>query len=379
MNYSLIMVANLLVLSISVALLVLTCVIYQKSRKKRTNIKYLVACLSLIAFSNTLVGIDLKNLVIVMILTILLPLGFIMLFFHYEGISRPRPRLSVFIYLLTLFIVSASFKAMILIYMGLNNQSFDVTYQELGVTSDSFVNLLLNVARLSQSILSCLVFLIAVFVMKKAQKIMKMRATIIELIGLVFLVVYGALYVIRDLFFYANYDLLTSIALIFSLIGLLLIVYNFLVHPDYLYLLPFPIFKFMIFNENGISCYVRSIEKTKDGIDTRGDMDQLMAGAFTAISNMFKEVLGAGTNIRYIDADKFIIFVTPLPQKRGVLVVISPAETALFKDSIKRFTRTLSPSLLEKINGVVEINELRPEIDALIRTSFPYVHFSQGE
>ncbi|MBN1803170.1 MAG: hypothetical protein JW891_16790 [Candidatus Lokiarchaeota archaeon] len=373
------MVANLLVLSISVALLVLTCVIYQKSRKKRTNIKYLVACLSLIAFSNTLVGIDLKNLVIVMILTILLPLGFIMLFFHYEGISRPRPRLSVFIYLLTLFIVSASFKAMILIYMGLNNQSFDVTYQELGVTSDSFVNLLLNVARLSQSILSCLVFLIAVFVMKKAQKIMKMRATIIELIGLVFLVVYGALYVIRDLFFYANYDLLTSIALIFSLIGLLLIVYNFLVHPDYLYLLPFPIFKFMIFNENGISCYVRSIEKTKDGIDTRGDMDQLMAGAFTAISNMFKEVLGAGTNIRYIDADKFIIFVTPLPQKRGVLVVISPAETALFKDSIKRFTRTLSPSLLEKINGVVEINELRPEIDALIRTSFPYVHFSQGE
>ncbi len=94
---------------------------------------------------------------------------------------------------------------------------------------------------------------------------------------------------------------------------------------------------------------------------------------------MFKEVLGAGSNIRYIDADKFIILVTQLPGKKGVLVVISKGQTALFKDSIIRFTRTLTPQFIDEINSLIDLNEIRPKIDALIRASFPYLHLSQLE
>lgn len=130
----------------------------------------------------------------------------------------------------------------------------------------------------------------------------------------------------------------------------------------------------MIFNEGGTLCYVRKVQELSRN-DPQKNLEHLLTGALTAVSNMFKEVPGAGANIRYIDADKFFILVPPLPDKKGVFVVISQGETGLFKNSIIRFTHTWTPQLLDDINGCVELNELRPKVDALIKTSFPYVNF----
>ncbi|MBD3195771.1 MAG: hypothetical protein GF317_11985 [Candidatus Lokiarchaeota archaeon] len=332
-----------------------------------------MATLVSIAIANTAVGFNINNLFIMMIMTSFLPLGILFLFFHYEEISHPRPRLSLLIILLGLYIFLVSSKLVIPIYMSLNGLSLSTYYTELRLFGDMFIFTFFRISNFLTSIMIFSVFLLAIITVIKELKVIKTRAIFVESVGLMFLIMYGLFYLIRDLFFYETaYELLTSVALIFSLIGLLLIISNFILHPDYLYLIPFPIYSFMIFNEGGTSCYFRKV-KTLDELQTKKNMEHLMAGALSAVSTMFKEVLGAGANIRYIDADNFIILVTTLPERKGIFVVISRGETALFKKSVTRFTLTLPSKLLNEMNGVHDLNELYPKIDKLIKSSFPYV------
>lgn len=369
------MISSILILSISGTLVILTAIIFQKSRKYKTNIKFLMGSLLTIAIANTAVGLNLDNLIFMMILTSFLTLGILLLFFHYEYLSHPRPRLYLLIYLLGLFIVLISFKFILPLYMWLKGISFNLYYSDLRLHDDIFIYTIYRFSNFLQSLIILTVFVLAFLNVINELKNIRLKAIFVESIGLLFLIIYGTLYLIRDLFLYDDYyEILTSTALVFSLIGLLLIISNFIIHPDYLYLLPFPIFNFMVFNQGGSLCYVRKVEKLDSGESER-DLDHLMAGAFTAVSRMFKEVLGAGANIRYIDADKFIILVTSLPDKKGVLVVISRGDTALFKNSLIRFTRTWTPQLLDEINEIVDLNEIRPKIDVLIKLSFPYVVF----
>ncbi|MBD3341463.1 MAG: hypothetical protein GF353_20335 [Candidatus Lokiarchaeota archaeon] len=371
------MITNILILSISFTLLILTGIIFQKSRKYHTNIKFLMASLITISIANTAVGLNLGNLIFMIIITSLLPLGVLFLFFHYEQISYPRPRLKFLIFLLALYLFSLSFKLIIPLYMVLKGISFNLDIVNLRQHNDIFIYTLFRMSNFLKSLIILIVFTLALSTMLKEIKIIKLRAIQIESIGLIFLFIYGFLYFIRDLFFYDSYyDILTFTALLFSLVGLLLIISNFIMHPDYLYLIPLPIFNFMIFNQGGSPCYIRKVKNLDKEEPTR-DLEHLMAGAFTAVSTMFKEVLGAGANIRYIDADNFIILVTSLPDKKGVLVVITGGETALFKNSLVRFAHTWPPQLLNKINEIVDLNEVRPKIDELIKSSFPYVVFSQ--
>jgi len=369
------MISNILILSISITLFILVGIIFQRSRKFKTDIKYLMLTVVSIAIANTAVGLNFDNLIFTMVMTAFLPLGILFLFFHYEEISHPRPRISALIILLGLYILLISFKLMIPLYMWLNGLSFDIQYLELRLHVDGFISTLFWMSNLFQSLLICSVFLLAFLTVIKVLNIIKIKAIVIELVGLMFLIIYGLLYLVRDIFFYETaYELLTSIALVFSLIGLLSIISNFIVHPDYLYLIPFPIFNFMIFNEGGTSCYFRKVEAL-DEIQPKKNIEHLMAGALSAVSTMFKEVLGAGANIRYIDADNFIILVTSLPKKKGIFVVISRGEAALFKKSLIRFTRTWPRQLLDEINGMFDLNEISPKIDGLIKTSFPYIAF----
>ncbi|TXT66446.1 MAG: membrane protein of unknown function [Promethearchaeota archaeon] len=369
------MISNILILTISITLLVLVGIIYQKSRKFKTDIKYLMATLVSIAIANTAVGLNIDNLILMMIMTSFLPLGILFLFFHYEEISHPRPRLSLLIIILGLYIFLVSSKLIIPIYMSLNGFSLNIYYTELRLIGDIFIFTLFRFANFLSSVIIFSVFLLAFITVMKELKVIKIRAILIESVGLMCLIIYGLLYLIRDIFFYETaYEILTSIALIFSLIGLLLIISNFILHPDYLYLIPFPIFNFMIFNEGGTSCYFRKV-KALDEIQPKKNIEHLMAGALSAVSTMFKEVLGAGASIEYIDAGDFKILVTSLAEKKGIFVVISGGETALFKKSIIRFTRTWPYELLKEINEMFDLNELRPKIDKLVKISFPYVAF----
>ncbi|MBD3229859.1 MAG: hypothetical protein GF329_16875 [Candidatus Lokiarchaeota archaeon] len=369
------MISNILILSISITLFILAAIIFQKSRKYKTDVKYLMFTLISIAIANTSVGLNINNLIFMIIMTGFLPLGILFLFFHYEDISHRRPRLSASIILLSLFIFVISIKIIIPIYIFLNGIPFNTSYSDLRLHPDVFISTVFRLSNLAQSMIIFFVFLLAFVTMVKELKLIKIKALIIEAVGLIFLISYGSSYLIRDIFFYETaYEILTSIALIFSLIGLILIISNFIIHPDYLYLIPFPIFSFMIFNEGGISCYFREVKTFQDAKPIK-DVEFLVAGALSAVSSMFKEVLGAGANIRYIDADKFIILVTPLLEKRGIFVVITSGETALFKKSLVRFTRKWPSEMLDEINTMFDLNELRPKIDEMIKNSFPYVAF----
>jgi hypothetical protein len=369
------MISNILILTISGTLFILAGIIFYKSKRFQTDIKYLMATLVSIAIGNTAVGLNIANLIFMMIMTSFLPLGILFLFFHYEEISHPRPRLSLLIILLGLYIFLVSSKLIIPIYMSLNGLPLSIYYTELRLYDDMFVFALFRISNFFSSIIIFSVFLLAFTTVIKELKVIKIRAIFIESVGLTFLIMYGLLYLIRDIFFYTTaYEILTSVALILSLIGLLLIISNFILHPDYLYLIPFPIFNFMIFNEGGTSCYFRKV-KALDEIQQKKNIEHLMAGALSAVSTMFKEVLGAGASIRYIDAGNFKILVTTLAERKGIFVVISGGETALFKKSIIRFTHTWPSELLKEINDMFDLNALRPKIDKLIKSSFPYVVF----
>ena len=165
------------------------------------------------------------------------------------------------------------------------------------------------------------------------------------------------------------------LGLITAILGVLLLVFNYALHSDYLYFLPFPIHTFMIYNKIGLLCYSRLVKPSDEFNEDKG---MLMSGAFSAISAMIQESLGSQAKIQHINAQQYQIFFIPIGNDEGTLVVISYGESGLFKKSLKRFISIFDRGLVEEINySHSDINALEPKLDKVIQKSYPYVKFIQ--
>jgi len=127
----------------------------------------------------------------------------------------------------------------------------------------------------------------------------------------------------------------------------------------------------MLYNKNGLSCYLHQVEINSKLNDEKS---QLVTGAFTAITSLIQETLGAQAKLERIQARDFQIIFIRLPQDNGTFVVIAHGDTAFFQKSLKRFVSSIKPDLLKLINeDVVEQIELQKQIDAIAKNAFPYV------
>ncbi len=360
---------------VSSVLLLLLIVLLIKSVLLKVNIVWLflgIACSSLGNFFSLT-----SSAILHMQGQILLGLGFLFIFFHYESIVSRRPHLWMTLVLVTLVAVASCFSLVSVVFIIEYPDLFDFSSGNI-VDYLSIQEPIFHFAYLVRintiTILALLVFSRCLYIIYKSYKNSLNKSALIESIGLIFLILYRLLFIPINFLNTDFIPILLSVALFFSIFGILIIIINYLLHPDYLYYLPFPIHSFMVYNFNGILCYSRNVKSESLDIE---DKNVLMSGALSAISSLIHETLGTNANIQHIDAQEFQIFFNSLPQDSGKLVVISYGDTALFSRSLERFVSLIPTNVLKDLNEDFTSRELEESIDRLIQKSFPYVGFTK--
>ncbi len=357
---------------ISGILLVLFYIIYIKSKRLEVDINFILLALLFSSLGN--IGAILPNNISNRIGSIIMGIGFIFIYFHYERIARAEPNLLIISTLFMFFAASVILDLkMIFFFLTPEGKNYPLVFSpNINVLELEYnMKFSLMVSFNLYILISLIVLVQAIIIMIKINKRSPNRATIMELTGLLFLLVYRSTFGFRFIIPFEQIQVLYLIALTTAVIGIICIIATYLFHPDYLYLLPFPIHSFMIYNENGVLSYFKEVETKEYFGEVKG---LLMSGAFTAIGGIVEESLGTEAKIQHINAQKFQIFFNKIGKNQGNLVVIALGNTALFKKSLKRFISTMDPPLIKKINSdFVDLDSIEPEIEHHIQVCFPYI------
>ncbi len=357
---------------LSIVCLSLFFILLRKSIKLQIDIRIVLVTILLMAVGNYIVITSSNE--IFFLGQMMLNFGFLIFFFHYEAIAFGSPNKKYMVILCSLYTGSSMINVLGILY--LQTPAADalptLTLTSLMSQTDFLFGLSMNIGVYLTTIMILIVFGRAISIINRIHQQAKARATRIELIALIILFAYRAIFLLRGIIAAEQFIPISTIALGLSIIGLLLLISNYVFNPDYIYLLPFPIHTIMIYNKSGVLCYTRQFKNDPMTVDNAGI---LMSGAFTAISSLIQETLGLQAKIRHINAVQYQIFFNRLPRDAGHLVVISYGETAFFHKSLQRFARKIDASLLEEIKEISDMTSLEPKIDVLIRQAFPYLRF----
>lgn len=200
-------------------------------------------------------------------------------------------------------------------------------------------------------------------------KMLREREAIVEFTSFFIIFVAHIIYVLGDNFFLNFFDY-TTLADVMGIIGIFLLLINYLSNLDYLYRLPFPIHQIIIYNNSGLCVYSRTV-RTK-GIKAITIEEMLFSGLISAISNGIKESLGTTTELRYIDAtNKHIL----LEMYKGLtIVVVSDNRSKLLVESIKTVNKLIPDDIRNELNGsLINVSKIPNLFDSYIKIAFPYI------
>jgi len=340
---------------INIILLLLFIVFIFKGKQRQRKAPFITFSFLFAMIGNTLASLSLDYNLFFFLGIFLVSVSFLFIFLHYEMISREIPHIFINSFL-----------------MGLNIAIFTLIITYSIYNLDGL--LIYRIIRPLCSLCCITAIIRSMFIIYKVHSLAKITATKIELCAIGFLFIYRFVFLIRDFFGIFGSLLLSGIGLIFSILGILFLLINYIIHPDYIYRLPFPIHSFMLYNEGGLLIYRKRvhIEVFKDEFQ-----EILIAGAFTAISTLIQETLGTGAKLKQINAEQYQIYFINLPRKKGTLTIISLGSTHFFKKSLKRFANAIPDTLLEKINIIgINLKAIEPKIDLILSNSFPYINLS---
>ncbi|MHA1771489.1 MAG: hypothetical protein ACTSYL_03595 [Candidatus Thorarchaeota archaeon] len=353
---------NMLVLALWIVLLVLVLLfIYQTFRKNRRAHVLTIALifgiigLTLWAFRPFLPDFLKSN-------TSVLANGFAYIFMyyalylHFEQVSRLRPQL------IRLAIMSA------FVGMGLITTAVIIT-QETSITQLTMAN------DFAHDAIRMSAFLFGASVSIKSWMMTHEREEMVETSALLVLAVGGippilgnffSLKSIADLSVYEIGDLVTFI-------GLVMLIGVYLGNPNYLYRLPTPLFRIIIFNTTGIAVYSRAIQTR--GLEKVVVSDQLMSMSISAISSVLSESLQTNAQLRRIDiTQRALLF-----EWREDLTALLICERATYfaRRSLQMVLDSIpEPLFLELKSDAVRVDpEIVNTLDTLVRASFPYLVF----
>lgn len=199
-------------------------------------------------------------------------------------------------------------------------------------------------------------------------------AFIIVNIGNVFYFIMGVL--VGGRFYELESPMRTSLIFIgtsFYVLAIIVFFINSLKNREYIYIIPIPIHRIMIYDAGGICIYNRTtaIKNEKVKIKTS---PILVTGALNAFSIFFKEILGTNANIRHIDVTTSEFNIFPLPDNKGSLIFISSGANYFLFRSMKEFCAKIPMECLNMMNSSCSIDEIEQKFDDLIRIMFPYLN-----
>jgi hypothetical protein len=221
-----------------------------------------------------------------------------------------------------------------------------------------------------------LAMLFCVIIAKRNASISNNRPTKIELIAVILIMIAWTMGSFDFMFGYANIILPEGINLLYTAIytiigssGFLLFLINYFINIDYLYSVPIDIHSIIFYNNIGIPLY----EKKISTVDISED---LLSGAFTAISAILKESINESVKLSFIDLGLHSVFFGSLDEL-GTIALICDTGSSFFVKSIDRFIATLPVNLHELLseaskNGQIT-DELINEMDNHLYMTFPFL------
>ena len=205
-------------------------------------------------------------------------------------------------------------------------------------------------------------------------RMLREREAIVEFSSYFIVFIAHIIYVLGNNLF-LNFIDYETIADALGIIGIFMLLLNYLSNLDYLYRLPFPIHQIIAYNNSGLCIYSRSVFTR--GIQAIAVEEMLFSGLISAISNGIKESLGTTTELRYIDAtNKHIL----LEMFKGItIVVVSDNKSKLLVESIKTVNNLIPDDLRNKINGsLINVNKISDKFDSYVNIAFPYITINKA-
>ncbi|MFX1392435.1 MAG: hypothetical protein ACFFAH_02570 [Promethearchaeota archaeon] len=346
-------------------LLVFFCLFFIHNRKELQFYIYLVIAAFLATATqliNFLANWVIQQYFLTRIVLALFLLIFYVFYLHYETISYIKIPLWRHSLMFSLFSVCLTFIITI---------SFNL-YTNL--------NLISNFAGLLYTSFVCLCISFSCKVILHTYKLTKDRATFIELIAILILLVPNILLILQfSLALFNIITLATSSATIFIvtivlfMISLTIILTNFLIRKEYFYRIPFPIHQIMVINKAGILAYIRRVSPSFLKQSSEGKV-LIMSGFIKALSSMVIETLGTKSRLKYIDTGVYQIYFSEIRENGGIIAIITSGGSSFLQKSLDRFANLISTSLINEIDKPnVYSEEIQEELDKLVVKAFPYV------
>ncbi len=158
-----------------------------------------------------------------------------------------------------------------------------------------------------------------------------------------------------------------------TFVGLVLLIGMYLTHPNYLYRLPVPVYRIIIYNSVGIATYSRAV-RTR-GMEGMVVPDQLMSMSITAVSSVLSEGLQVNAQLRLIDVTRRVLLFEWSKDISALL--ICERGTYFARRSLKMLLSSISADLYERLaaEAVNVDSKMMAQLDALVQAAFPYLVF----
>ncbi len=164
------------------------------------------------------------------------------------------------------------------------------------------------------------------------------------------------------------------LANIISIIGLLILIGNYVLHPDYIFRIPIPIHAILMYNKHGILTYHRNVKSPT--VSAQHFRAELFSGIISSIKTMFDQMIGIKLAVTSIVAENYRIILQSLPSNVGTIVLITSGESTLLQQSLDRFITMIDDKTLKMIErDVIKAKEISAVLDPLVIKAFPYLTF----
>jgi len=296
------------------------------------------------------------NLIVISLLVV--DLVFFNAYLYYESLLNFKPPLGRFVFFFSIFVFLIGLMLLDVFEVYHSENLFILTY-----LSGSFASIFV------------------LYVLFKTLKINNHNAVKVDIFA-VFLMFIGTIaYTFHGILIYlgiitrftAESSTIYSICAIFMLGAVLVLGINSHLYGDYIHFLPVQIHTILIYNKAGILAYSQNFSSDKGEVLKQPEM--LISGALMAFDGFFKEILGANANLKHIYATGFEFMFAEIPEDKGNIVIITSKANYFIYKSLKKFSQSVPPEIVEIINKAGMRGKYQEELNQLIKKHFPYLIF----
>ena len=236
-------------------------------------------------------------------------------------------------------------------------------------------------------IIGILAFFVAWKVLRETHRLMKEKSTFFEFVAINAILAGNLVFVTEDILVTAQVIpgipqiikefptyFLFLLGNLIIVLSLLVLIGNYILHPEYLFRIPTPIHSVLIYNQHGILAYHRNVKTPLTPVHHL--RAELFSAILSSIKSVFDQMIGADLEVTSIVAQRYRIILQSLPDESGTVVLISSGESLLLFNSLRRFINLLDDDMIKSLKKeYIKPQEITTRLDPVVMKAFPYLTF----